>query len=133
MERRFRRTFGALEEVFAFVERCFEAQAVGPEHLRSVSCVIEELFTNIVKYSVDGESEILLSLKSSGDTLTVALTEFDVEPFDIRQAPPPELDRPIAERAPGGLGIHLVRELMDSVDYHYENRTSTTTVTKRLR
>ena len=38
-------------------------------------------------------------------------------PFDPTSAPPPDLSLPLEQRPPGGLGIHLMRELMDGLDY----------------
>ena len=133
VERRFRRSFDALDELFPTTERFFDAHALDRRYLHDVRLTIEELFTNMVKYAPEGAPEILLELAVANDTLTIRLTDFDVEPFDIREAPRPPLDRPIAERRPGGLGLHLVRELMDGIDYHYEDRRRTTTLTKRLR
>jgi anti-sigma regulatory factor (Ser/Thr protein kinase) len=61
----------------------------------------------------------------------VSLTDFDVEPFDITKFKPYDAGLPLAERKPGGLGIHLVRAVMDEVTYEYENRCSRITLTKQ--
>ena len=132
-EQRFARSFDALDGIFAFVDRAFELLALDRAHLYEVRVAIEELFTNMVKYAPDGAPEVSVALAVAGDELTVTLTDFDVEPFDIRTSPAPPLQGPASERQPGGLGIHLVRQLMDGIGYHYEDRTSTTTLTKRLR
>jgi anti-sigma regulatory factor (Ser/Thr protein kinase) len=133
MDRRFRRSFEALDELDRAVHGFFETRALDLTHRDEVQLVIEELVTNMVKYAPDGAPEIRLELAVADDTLTITLTDVDVEPFDIRDAPRPPLDRPVNERRPGGLGLHLVRELMDGIDYHYADRRSTTTLTKRLR
>ena len=51
----------------------------------------------------------------------------------IRQsAPPADTTSTLAERKPGGLGLHLIRKMVDSIDYHYENGCSKITFTKLL-
>ena len=53
-------------------------------------------------------------------------------PFDPLNAPPPDVNLPAEERPIGGLGIFLVRELMDDVSYRYENGKNTLAFEKRL-
>jgi serine/threonine-protein kinase RsbW len=60
------------------------------------------------------------------------VTDFDVEPFDITKAEKVDVDLPLSERKPGGLGIHFVRDMADSVAYDYTDRRSKVTITKKL-
>jgi anti-sigma regulatory factor (Ser/Thr protein kinase) len=62
----------------------------------------------------------------------VCLTDFDVDEFDVTKAPDVDINRPLSERTPGGLGIHLVRRVTESLSYRYENRTSTIEMVIRL-
>lgn len=133
VERRFARSLDALDAIFAFVDGVFEAQALDPVHEHDVHVAIDELVTNMVKHAPTGGPEIALAIAVDGDVLRISVSDFGVDSFDIRKVPPPPLDRPPAERTPGGLGIHLVRELMDGIDYHYADRTSTITLEKRVR
>ena len=99
----------------------------------AVQFAVEELFTNQVKYAVGGRDPMLLELTRDDHAVRVSLTDFDVEPFDIRQAPDAAVDAPIEERRPGGLGIHLVKRMVDGITYEYVDRRSTTTFSKSLR
>ena len=49
----------------------------------------------------------------------VTLVDRDVEPFDITRSPGVDIDAPIEKREPGGLGLHLIRKLAESVTYTY--------------
>ena len=62
----------------------------------------------------------------------VALTDYDVEPFDVAQAPAVDVDLPIEQRRPGGLGLHLLRRMLDRIDYDYspDDRVSRITFRK---
>jgi len=62
----------------------------------------------------------------------VRLTDFDVESFDVTHAPAVDIDKPLSERQPGGLGLHLVRQMADTLHYEYAERRSTITFTKAL-
>ena len=67
------------------------------------------------------------------DGLTVSLTDFDVEPFDPTQAKAVDIDLPLEERQPGGLGIHLTQKLVDSMQYEHNEGQSRITFTATLR
>jgi serine/threonine-protein kinase RsbW len=55
-----------------------------------------------------------------------------VQPFDPRSTQPRDFEKPSTERRPGGLGVHLVKELVDEFQYDYRDGRSTITVAKRL-
>ena len=132
LECRFRRDVGSLHDVFQFVARFFEAQGIDPTLAYDIDLIIEELFTNMVKYSRDGDREIEIGLDHADSVITVVLRDFDVEPYDLTQARPVDTSRPLSERRAGGLGLHFVRQVADSISYAHENGNSTITVTKRL-
>ena len=57
----------------------------------------------------------------------------DGSAFDPREAPLPNLDAPLEERQAGGLGMHLVRETMDEIDYRREDGRNVLTVRTSVR
>jgi serine/threonine-protein kinase RsbW len=61
----------------------------------------------------------------------VTLTDSDAEAFDVTRAPQADTRLPLEQRQPGGLGIHLVRKMVDSIDYYYSPETRTSRVTFR--
>ena len=132
MNKKFKRSYASLDGIFAFTEDFFATNALDRENLFAVNFAVEELFTNMVKYNADNGQEILLDLQRGDDELTVRLVDFDVEPFDVTRAPAADVDSPLPERKIGGLGLHLVPKIVDSLDYEYVDRESRITFTKRL-
>jgi serine/threonine-protein kinase RsbW len=132
VEKSFPRTAACLPEIFDFMDGFFDKAGVGESHRVPAQFAVEELFTNLVKYSRGGTREIAIELSREGDRLVVSLTDFDVEPFDIRTVPDARVDLGLDERKPGGLGIHLVRRMVDEIDYRYVDGRSTTTFVKSL-
>jgi anti-sigma regulatory factor (Ser/Thr protein kinase) len=89
-----------------------------------VNIVLDELLSNIVKYSFpDGKEHVIditLELFTTGK-LTLCLTDEGV-PFNPFNAPDPDLSMPLEQREIGGLGILIVKRLMD--EYHYKRQAN---------
>lgn len=132
VQRYFRRSFDSLAAVAAFIDEFIAARALDEELRGPVNFIVEELFTNMVKYNPGNQHDIALSLGHAPDQLTVQLRDFDVDRFDVTKAPQVNVDEPLAERQIGGLGLHLVRRMADTLRYEYAERRSTITFTKSL-
>jgi anti-sigma regulatory factor (Ser/Thr protein kinase) len=132
VQKSFPRTAACLPEIFDFMDEFFEGAGVGQPARMPAQFAVEELFTNLVKYSRGGTQEISIELLREDGRLVVSLTDFGVEPFDIRNLPDANVDLELKDRKPGGLGIHLVRRMVDHIDYQYADGRSTTTFVKSL-
>jgi serine/threonine-protein kinase RsbW len=99
-----------------------------------LNIALEELLTNTISYGFDDgqRHEIALDIAVVGEDLVAELSD-DARPFDpLEEAPPPDLDSPIEERRIGGLGVHLVRTLMDEVTYAYRDGRNRVRLRKRI-
>jgi anti-sigma regulatory factor (Ser/Thr protein kinase) len=119
--------------VFALTERFFVGQRIEGDIRRSVDFAIEEVFTNWVKYRPGAKEPIEVSLSVEDEAVRIELIDRDGEPFDLTQVPDADVNAPLEERKPGGLGMHLVRRLMDRFEFEHHDGTSTVIMTKRLR
>ena len=115
----FRRSFDSLQAIFAFTADFCSRHGVDSGLLPTVDFVVEELFTNMVKYSPDGGAEVRIDIAAIAGGVEMALTDYDVEQFDVTLAPDVDTGLPIEQREPGGLGLHLIRRMVDSIDYEY--------------
>ena len=132
MEKTFPRSIDSLDSIFAFIEQFFTGEAIDPGLRPVINLTVEELFVNMVNYNEGGSTEIRLRMERDDGELVATLTDFDVERFDPTEKPDVDITKPLAERVPGGLGIHLVRKMVDSLDYDYSDRQSTITIRKTL-
>jgi len=132
VERRFPRAMASLETIYSFVREFLSSNGIGDEFAFDVDLILEELFTNMVKYGGATPSDITVGLDWAAPVLTLRLEDFGAVPFDPTQAPPVDTSRPVEERRAGGLGLHLVRRLVDRLEYTHEDRRSRITITKRL-
>jgi serine/threonine-protein kinase RsbW len=132
-ERRdFARSLAALEDVYAFVEPVLAARRIGDAANFAIIMTIEELFTNMVKYNPAGQGSIGLEVKCTADAVTCELSDPDSECFDMTRLPDVDIQQPVERRHPGGLGIHLIRRLVDSIKYDYAGRCSRVSFVRKL-
>ena len=133
MDKKFKRTFESLKDIFEFTECFFSEEGIDRSHLFAVNFAIEELFTNMVKYNAGNPNDILLCIDKSDGELVASLTDYDVDQFDVTEERNVDVDSPLEERNIGGLGLHLIPKMIDSLDYDYADRQSKITFTKALR
>ena len=88
-----------------------------------VQLAVDEACTNIIQHAYSGDSEksIRILCSMSGNDLVIQLRDWG-KPFDPHSVPPPELDSELSERKLGGLGIFLMRQMMNEVRYVFHPR-----------
>ncbi|MEO5770608.1 MAG: ATP-binding protein [Burkholderiaceae bacterium] len=119
----------ALAEMVAFTAAAFEREGIDKRLLGTVDFVLEELFTNVVKYgrgtigtggAIDAPVSVRLELQPVAGGVQASLIAEGVADFDITRAPTVDTSLPIEQRQPGGLGLHLIGRLVDSIEYEYQ-------------
>jgi len=130
MNRDFARTFDSLTAIYEFAEEILAANDVGEAIRFPVHLAMEELFTNMVKYNPANDDEIGVDVEVDGDTVTVTLTESDVDEFDVTRPRDVDTDAPLEERTAGGLGLYLLQNIVDKLEYDYHDRQSRVIFTK---
>ena len=124
MEQKFKRSFNELKNIVTMTESVFRNQGLEPNLRNVVDLATEELFVNMVTYNTESDEDILIEMKPHAHGLEVSLTDFDVERFDPTRTASVDVDAPLDERTPGGLGLYLVMKMVDSIHYEYRNRQS---------
>jgi anti-sigma regulatory factor (Ser/Thr protein kinase) len=95
---------------------------------------LEELLTNTISYGYGDKSVQLIEIRLEvrGDQLIIRTVD-NGQAFDPRTAKEPNTESSLKDRAIGGLGIHLVKNLMDRVEYRHKDGKNHVTLRKRLK
>ena len=120
-----------LETITAAVKEFGEAEQWPADLIFQVELVLEELGLNVINHGKsEGLQQIEIRLTSEAKALTIEIVDSGV-PFDpLTDAPRPDLESGVQERAVGGLGVHLVRSMMDELDYRREEGKNHLTLVK---
>lgn len=119
------RTVTAILENFGmvadFVDEELEKRNVPMAAEAQIDIALDEIYTNVVKYAYGEEvGEVTVRLDFSDDVSEVRMTVIDAGiPYDPLQKEDPDVSLEADERQIGGLGIYLVKQLMDEVSYEY--------------
>ncbi len=111
-------TEAAVIGVRDFVATTATALGIADATAERMTLILEELASNVVKYGFDDDTrhDIEISLWREDESFCALMVD-DGRPFDPLSAGEPDLDADLEERGIGGLGIHLVRNMADGLDY----------------
>lgn len=116
-------------EVEIFGQTC----GLSSKTLSELNLILEEVVANIISYAYgDTRRHEIVVQADLGDDELVLDVEDDGRPFNPLQVSPPDLESPLELRKVGGLGLHLVRELTNSIEYDRKEEKNHLVVRKRI-
>ena len=127
--------FEYLDEIREFVGDIARAGGFGHKDVYNIQLAADEAASNIIEHAYEGVSNGVLELSCEvrSEILTIIMVDHG-ESFDPSVIPLPDLKADLSDRKIGGLGIFLMRKLMDEVQYETKsNRSNVLTMTKRKR
>jgi anti-sigma regulatory factor (Ser/Thr protein kinase) len=90
----------------------------------TVHLAIEELFVNLVSYNPGAEHDILIDVQVANNGVVVTIVDHDAAEFDVTKERPVDTGASLRERKPGGLGLHLIQHMVDTLEYDYRDGRS---------
>lgn len=123
-----------IERLNRLIRQFGDLHEVPSRVLYAVNLALDEVVTNVVRHGFEDakDQEVVACIVAKPAEVTTEVSDSGRE-FDPLAVPPPNLDAPLSERTLGGLGIHLIRSLMDVVEYRRENGKNVLTMRKRIR
>lgn len=99
----------------------------------SLNLALEEALTNIINYAYDDNLKhtIKVTLRRSKEKISIKICD-DGKAFDPTKISAPDISRSVAERQIGGLGVFLIRNVMDEVNYTRQNDKNILTMIKSI-
>jgi len=113
------------------LERIGAVLGVPGKPLMQLQVALDEIASNVIKYGWPdgGNHKLFVRITGQQDRIEVEIIDNGRE-FDPRDAPPSE-PQPAGRRRPGGLGIHMVKQLVDRLDYERVGGRNRTVMTKQ--
>lgn len=110
-----------LDHVYSEIVRLGENQGWPPKLVYTVNLVLEELEVNALTHGrANGLEEYEITIASQPESVVVELSD-DGPPFNpLTDAPLPDLNSPLESRPIGGLGIYLIKTMVDDISYRRE-------------
>ena len=119
---------------YEFIEGLCEKYDYPGAFRMEIQLALEEALVNVINYAHPKESgrhDIKLNFRQTDNETQFVITD-DGVPFDPTRQKEVDINAPLEEREVGGLGIHLVRNLMDSMEYRRERGRNVLTLRKRI-
>ena len=132
---RFAAKFDYLDEIREFVGGIARGGGFGEKDVYNIQLATDEAASNIIEHAYEGASDGVLDLSCGMEAEAIRIILIDYgEPFDPSAIPLPDLKADLSDRKIGGLGIFLMRKLMDEVHYEpREDKSNVLTMIKRKR
>ncbi len=133
--KRFTCSLNNLEGICDFVTKCANKAGLTDSEVYAVQLAVDEASTNIIEHGYGQEcpSRIDITCEPVKGGIKVVIFD-DASPFDPTSIPDPDLNVALEEVKPRGLGIYLMRKMMDEVSYETSpDKGNTLTMIKRHR
>jgi len=131
IEQSFKKDFASLKDIFDFTSAFVATNSLDDATAFSIKFAVEEIFTNMVKYN-PLKHDVTITLRKEDQFVRMEFVDVQERPFDITVKGDVDTNLPIEQRKPGGLGIFLVKKMMDAVEYSHDGTRSRITLTKHL-
>ena len=120
----FRRSIDSVAEIYRFSEDLMAASEIDESVRFPIHLAMEELFVNLVSYNPGAKQDIRIDLEVAGGGVVVTITDHDAAEFDVTRKRPVDTRASLRERKPGGLGLHLIQHMVDTLEYDYRDGRS---------
>ena len=120
-----------IQKVSEKIEQCMKTHGWGEDAVLDVQLAVEEAVTNSILHGYDGTSgTIAIRIETTPHYITVEIAD-DAPAFDPLSVPDPDVNTDLEDRQIGGLGIFLIRRVMDEVTYRFDGKRNILVLVKK--
>jgi serine/threonine-protein kinase RsbW len=118
MELKFPSDTRYLEMVRDLARRFAEASGFAAQDAQNIGLAVDEATTNVIEHAYHGskDREVEIHFDPEDDTLSIQILH-DGDPLDPAQLPEFDLERFVTDQRTGGMGVYIMKKVMDRVDY----------------
>lgn len=127
-------TIDNLKEVMKFISDSLDYCECSTQEKKRVQLAVEEIYVNIASYAYTpdiGKVKIDCEITKKPKTVTITFTDKG-KPYNPFSKNDPDIDEKISERSVGGLGVFVVKKIMDNVSYSYKDGQNILAISKLL-
>ncbi len=122
-------TIDSISELSEYMETVLEEQSVSPSEIMKMNVVLDEIFSNIIHYSLATYTKFICNVENQVISLQFEDNGIMFNPLEKENT---DLEKPIDEMSIGGLGIVIVKKSVDQMDYEYVDKKNRLTLKKRI-
>lgn len=118
-----------LDNLFEYSSTLLEVLDFSKRDIIMINTALEEVFVNVAKYAYEGSGEVEVSLSNDKNKVTFVFRDSG-KPFNPLTKEDPNINASSEEREVGGLGIYMVKNIMDNTHYEYKDGHNVLTLVK---
>ena len=119
-----------LDNLFEYSSKLLKILNFSHRDIIMINTALEEVFVNVARYAYDDGGIVEVTLSNDQKTVTFVFKD-NGKPFNPLTKKDPNITAKSEEREVGGLGIYMVKNIMDEVYYRYEDNHNILTLIKR--
>lgn len=126
--------FSEIEKINDFISQLSDIEGIDDKSTVELRIALEEMVCNVVMHGFKKkhqQNRITISFSVKNQVVTTIISD-NAPQFNPLEVKPPDLDIAFEDREPGGMGIHLTRNLMDRVSYEYIDKHNILTLEKKF-
>ena len=120
----FKRSIDSVADIYRFSEDIMTAAEIDESVRFPIHLAMEELFVNLVSYNPGARQTIVIDVQVANKGVVVTIIDHDAAEFDVTRERPVDTGASLRERNPGGLGLHLIQHMVDTLEYDYRDGRS---------
>jgi serine/threonine-protein kinase RsbW len=124
-------TLAELPLIVEFVDDACDQATIDPAWRFDLQLAVEEAVMNVIEHAYGGKGgEVTVCFEVDGADVQITVTDHG-QPFNPDRVAMPNLNQPLEERPIGGLGIYLMQQLMDEVEFAFSAEGNRLRMVKR--